>query len=368
MILKIGEKIKSLRKEQDITQEKLAAYLNISYQAISKWENGTAYPDITLVPQIANFFGVSSDELLGINKDEHTAELKVYEEKRRKLNQLGKVMPLIELCREVLQKYPRNYEWMLNLAYALTSYNCTEDQVEYSKEHHFIEEAISLCERIREDCTIDHIRHGATQILCYQYPNLGKKELAIELACQMPQMIICQELLLEHIYDGEEKVKQSQENLILMIDECALSLSCMSAGVLEKSLTLDEKIQYIKASNTLYQTIFLKDEDSLFYNCRLSFNYRRLATFYCQKRDSEEALKYLLLAEKCASNFDSIYTEEAQNYKSIFVNHCTHNPKQCGKNYEGTERQILLESIQNPVFDLVRETEEFKSLLKKLNH
>ena len=40
MILKIGEKIKSLRKEQNITQEKLAAYLNISYQAISKWENG----------------------------------------------------------------------------------------------------------------------------------------------------------------------------------------------------------------------------------------------------------------------------------------------------------------------------------------
>ena len=60
-MLKIGDKIKSLRKAQDITQEKLAAYLNISYQAISKWENGTALPDITLVPQIANFFGVSAD-------------------------------------------------------------------------------------------------------------------------------------------------------------------------------------------------------------------------------------------------------------------------------------------------------------------
>lgn len=362
MTLKIGEKIKSLRKEQDITQEKLAAYLNISYQAISKWENGTAYPDITLVPRIANFFGVSSDELLGINKDEHTAELKVYEEKRCKLNQLGKVMPIIELCREVLKKYPRNYEWMLNLASALISYNHTEEQVNYSKEHNFIEEAITLCERIREDCTIDHIRHGATQILCYKYPELGKKELAIELACQMPEMVICKELLLEHIYDGEEKVKQSQGNMLLMIDQCALTLTCMTTGVSEKSLTLDEKIQYIKASNTLYQTIFLKDEDSLFYNCRLSLNYRRLANFYCQKKDSEEALKYLLLAEKCASNFDRAYTEEEQHYKSIFVNHCTHNPKQCGKNYESTERQILLESMQNPVFDLVRETEEFKSI------
>ncbi len=49
-------KIKELRKAQDVTQEKLADYLNISYQAVSKWENGLALPDITLLPQLANFF------------------------------------------------------------------------------------------------------------------------------------------------------------------------------------------------------------------------------------------------------------------------------------------------------------------------
>ena len=57
MTLKIGEKIKELRKAQNITQDKLANYLNISYQAVSKWENGTALPDVTLLPKIANFFG-----------------------------------------------------------------------------------------------------------------------------------------------------------------------------------------------------------------------------------------------------------------------------------------------------------------------
>ena len=62
MALKICEKIKFLRNRQNITQEKLAAYLNISYQAISKWENGIALPDITLVPKISNFFGISADE------------------------------------------------------------------------------------------------------------------------------------------------------------------------------------------------------------------------------------------------------------------------------------------------------------------
>jgi transcriptional regulator with XRE-family HTH domain len=68
-MLKIGEKIKELRKAQDVTQEKLADYLNISYQAVSKWENGLALPDITLIPALAGFFGVSADYLLGIDTE-----------------------------------------------------------------------------------------------------------------------------------------------------------------------------------------------------------------------------------------------------------------------------------------------------------
>lgn len=41
MMLNIGKRIKDLRKSQDVTQEKLADYLNISYQSVSKWENGS---------------------------------------------------------------------------------------------------------------------------------------------------------------------------------------------------------------------------------------------------------------------------------------------------------------------------------------
>lgn len=129
-MLKIGEKIKELRKAQDITQEKLADYLNISYQAVSKWENGLALPDITLLPQLADFFGVSADELLGITNPEQTEELKQYEKQYFSLGRKGKVLDKIELSREVLKKYPRNYQWMINLAYALVSYGATKEQLD----------------------------------------------------------------------------------------------------------------------------------------------------------------------------------------------------------------------------------------------
>lgn len=61
----IGTNIRLLRKTKNITQEELANALHISYQAVSKWENGSSQPDIALLPAIANYFGVSIDELFG---------------------------------------------------------------------------------------------------------------------------------------------------------------------------------------------------------------------------------------------------------------------------------------------------------------
>lgn len=61
----IGQTIKQLRKARGITQEELAGALNLTYQAVSKWENDTAQPDIMMMPSIADYFGVTIDELFG---------------------------------------------------------------------------------------------------------------------------------------------------------------------------------------------------------------------------------------------------------------------------------------------------------------
>ena len=61
----IGSKIKDLRKQQNLTQEQLAERLNVSPQAVSKWENGSNLPDITVLPELADCFGVTIDEIMG---------------------------------------------------------------------------------------------------------------------------------------------------------------------------------------------------------------------------------------------------------------------------------------------------------------
>ena len=67
--IRINEQIAFLRRGKGITQETLAKHLNVTNQTVSKWEAGQCYPDIQLLPEIADFFGVSLDELLG-----HTTE------------------------------------------------------------------------------------------------------------------------------------------------------------------------------------------------------------------------------------------------------------------------------------------------------
>ena len=64
--MEIGNQILFLRKNMGITQEQLAQKLGITNQAVSKWEAGQCLPDIQLLPEIADFFNVSIDELMGI--------------------------------------------------------------------------------------------------------------------------------------------------------------------------------------------------------------------------------------------------------------------------------------------------------------
>ena len=85
MIKNFGSKLSELRKRKGYTQEELAEILGVSAQAVSKWENDLSYPDITLLPEIAQLFNVSLDELLN---DKAPEIVLVPEQEKKDLNQM----------------------------------------------------------------------------------------------------------------------------------------------------------------------------------------------------------------------------------------------------------------------------------------
>ena len=65
----IGNNIKRIRKQLGLTQEELAMHVGVTPQAVSRWENGTGMPDISLVVPLAKTLRVSTDSLFGINEE-----------------------------------------------------------------------------------------------------------------------------------------------------------------------------------------------------------------------------------------------------------------------------------------------------------
>ena len=69
MQLNLGQKIRELRRRDGRTQENLAEILGVTSQAVSRWEANGGYPDMEMIPAIANYFHVSIDELFGYHDD-----------------------------------------------------------------------------------------------------------------------------------------------------------------------------------------------------------------------------------------------------------------------------------------------------------
>lgn len=97
----IGNMIAQKRKELGYTQQNLAEKLNISFQAVSKWENGTSTPDVHLLPELAHILQTSVDALLGYRP----AAITKYEEKYNQQEYYWGITPN-RLCYEIMKLMP----------------------------------------------------------------------------------------------------------------------------------------------------------------------------------------------------------------------------------------------------------------------
>ena len=83
----IGQRIKDLRKKADLTQDRLADYLGVSPQAVSKWECDISTPDLSLIAPLCRVLGCSADEMLGVAYTEDKERAKAL------YNELGSLTP-----------------------------------------------------------------------------------------------------------------------------------------------------------------------------------------------------------------------------------------------------------------------------------
>ena len=123
MILTLGEKIRELRKRDKRTQEALAEAIGVTCQAVSRWESGYTYPDVELIPSIANYFGITIDELFGYEND-RDERINSIIEKVDSFNYKFRgddewVDECLSVLREGLAEFPQNERLLIELAETL---------------------------------------------------------------------------------------------------------------------------------------------------------------------------------------------------------------------------------------------------------
>lgn len=197
MNIKLGEKIRSLRKERDLSQEVLAQYLGVSFQSVSKWENGSAMPDITMIPAIASFFEISTDELFNFNilEIEKRVEKLCYDAAQFRSTDPEKSEKML---RSALRQYPGNDIILNNLLYTMRSPERNQ-------------EVVDICKALIESTKHDNVRFDALRILAETYKAMGEYTLCKDTIARIPEIYFTKLQLDALLLEGDDMYESACE-------------------------------------------------------------------------------------------------------------------------------------------------------------
>ena len=208
--LKIAEVILRERRKLKQTQEELASTLNVSPQAVSNWERG-GYPDITLLPRIANFFKITVDELIGNDQSTMDEDMISFGNKYRS-NKYSKSEKLV-FAKEMYEKYPNNFELIHYLGdLIIDNMDIISENIELLKELH---------QKIMSECTDEEYRRSSIHRMCFVATDdtledlIGKSELNWQEAIAIGELRE-ERYVLQGRYDEFRRERNATDLLIFM--------------------------------------------------------------------------------------------------------------------------------------------------------
>ena len=312
MKMTIGMNIKHLRTAKNITQEQLSVAMNVTCAAVSKWERGETYPDITLLQPLAYYFGVSTDELLDFNQFEmeKEKEIEAYVEKYWALWHENDHSCLLETMKEAVSHYPEEHRLLVRYLNAINLY---ATDACYSSE--MKKEAITIYERILSHCTVDSIRIWAKKIMCEYFKKLSRiKESGVtikdieKIQSEMPLMQNSRDYLACFVYTDEKKDTISRAAIAEL--SFLMNNVIIDNWVYNPIYTTDEKIVALETLIEINSMLY-KNEDYGKNARNAVYALMHLGCFYHEKGETEKAQNFfrksLALAKKL-DNSDDLLT------------------------------------------------------------
>lgn len=310
MKINIAKRLRQLRLNKEITQEELAVILGVSAQAISKWECGDSYPDITIIPSIAVYFGISLDELFGMQEIYHEDKLKNIKEQCNVLAAEGRIEECIQCLEDALHLFPDNYKLLENLAGYLFF---GEDQENYKNN---LQKASSICNRILNANTDITMKIRIQALLSFILNRQGKKDEAIEIANKLPSIASTSDFTVNTMLSGEEQVRHCQSSIQGLTWGMWMQIKQLAKNYKKQQCSYEIILQLYQKAIDIYKIIY-DQGDYHFSHCRIQDCHEEIAKLYYDNLNYPLVLKHLFEATNHAIAFVTL--PEVLPHQSLLV-------------------------------------------------
>ncbi|MBQ8332643.1 MAG: helix-turn-helix transcriptional regulator [Clostridia bacterium] len=373
MTIDIGNTIKNLRTKKGVTQKQLAAYLGITDAAVSRWENGTGYPDIEMLPSIASYFSVTADELLGINRDERTAHLAAVRRKMKLIDDAGDndTEEAVEQARIWAAEFPGEEDVQEYLACTICRYTMWDERPKKG----LLEEAEKIYTTLIETTADPEFRSCIIEQLAVLYAvgfrDLHRAEITVD---RLPKMRCCREEAKANMFSYRYLCREESDRYIIfrqdyirkLTDSLALTmLHYIDDDIPDDPDRLDEKIGYLETLIHLYHTVF--GDNMLFFHDRVSSLWRVIATYYLDQEKYDDALTALEKMTEHAVLCGKI--EPGTAYSSPFTDRIVYEGQtaDCHINEAHNCAYYCRNRMHQERYDPIRDTERFRAVLASLD-
>ncbi len=367
----IGQIIRKLRKERNMTQEELAEQLGVTFQAVSKWENDTGLPDISQVVPLATVFNVSTDTLFGICGTSNEDETKrIIDEAYSKITSPAtqdSIKNCYDILMEGLKKYPNNTALLSNCLEIGISLAYPENDV-YDKTNGeaIYKECVRQADIVIKysKATWDILRAHMIMVLLHSaYGNFDLAELHAEyLPIRSDMTYYSMEAYIAHFKkDLKAENKFAQNDLLLQLE--ALIDSMVHVAVCYYHDTEYEYTELIL--NRCFDLIDLmcKEEEMLpnLHHRERGDIYSLLAEVQMKQGKTEEAIESIAKMVNYDLNVLSGFTSETKLKNPImqYTELNAYNRK------DGHIERLLLK-LNNPAFATIKNDPRFKIIISKI--
>ncbi len=356
MTIFLGENIKKFRLKKGMTQETLADFLGVTFQSVSRWERGESYPDITTLPEIASFFKVSIEELLGVNKAENEEDIKRLLEEHDNFTDNKLIKKSIYHLKD---KYPNDFRVQLRYMGYLIFYDNAAQNTKKIE---------SLYQNIQNNCTKDSIRICAKRFYIH-YLELKARDENSDITFADCEKIINE---MPRMRDGREMYfncyPESHPKRDELIQEAIEEEICLLDNTMFRYLNDDRyslKFRIALAEKAMEFFNFVYDDGNYGRMWRVMlYNHGYLGMRYYELCDTKNALENFRNMSEIAINFDNM--DRTTIMRSIMFEGKEFDKHTLGSTYIAKMQVMELLTEKYPLSEEFKSTPEFEAIIKML--